>query len=258
MPLLIKNCRLLIDSKIFSKNIFIKNGKIAKITNKEQKADESIDAKNNLVLPGLIDCHVHMREPGLTQKEDFLTGSMAAAKGGITTFLDMPNTIPATITIAALEEKRNLAKKSIVNYGFNFGATSENINDIKKAKNIAAVKVYMDYTTGDMKLSESDAIAEIFKSSGIAIVHAEGENVKSAVEIMEKSKIRNHLHVAHVSSEKELKYAKLNKIKKQISVEVTPHHLFMNEKDLQRLGAFAEMKPRLKTDRKSTRLNSSH
>ncbi|MEK6828445.1 MAG: amidohydrolase family protein, partial [Nanoarchaeota archaeon] len=248
MPILIKNCRILMKDKVFVKNILIKKDKIAKITNKEPKADKVIDAKSNFVLPGLIDCHVHFREPGLTHKEDFLTGSMAASKGGVTTILDMPNTIPPTTTIQALEEKRKLAAKSIVNYGFNFGATSENIADIKKAKNIAAVKLYMDYTTGDLKIDDFETMNDIFKLSKITIVHAEDEHVKNAVDILIKNKIKNQVHFAHVSSEKELEYAKQNKISKQISVEVTPHHLFMNQDDLQHLGAFAEMKPRLKTE----------
>src|SRR3989338_50068 len=158
MSILIKNCRILVNGKVYSKNILIKKDKIVKITGKEPKADSIIDVKNNFVLPGLIDVHVHFREPGLTHKEDFLTGSMAAAKGGITTILDMPNTIPPTATLAALEEKRKLAAKSIVNYGFNFGAAKDNIADIKKAKNIAAVKLYMDYTTGDLKIGDFELI----------------------------------------------------------------------------------------------------
>lgn len=248
MPLLIKNCRILIKDKLYAKNILIKNGKIAKITNKELSSDSIIDAKGNLVLPGMIDCHVHFREPGLTHKEDFLTGSMAAAKGGITTILDMPNTLPPTTTISVLEEKRRLAAKSIVNYGLIFGAAKDNIADIKKAKNIAAVKLYMDYTTGDLKVDDFNAIRGVFETSKIAIVHAEEENVKNAVDILIKNKIKNKLHIAHVSSAKELSYAKSSKAKKQTTVEVAPHHLFMNEKDLQNLGAFAEMKPRLKTE----------
>jgi len=248
MSLLLKNCRIIIKDKVYSKNILIRKNKIVKITNKESKADRIIDVKNNFIFPGLIDVHVHMREPGLTHKEDFLTGSMAAAKGGITTFLDMPNTNPPTTTIAALEEKRKLAKKSIVNYGFNFGATLDNLSDIKKAKNIAAVKLYMDTTTGAMKVEDYDAIKEIFKTSKMTIIHAEDINIKNAVDIMIKNKIKNKLHVAHVSSAQELYYAKHNPIKKQITVEVTPPHLFMTEKDIQTLGAFAEMKPRLKTE----------
>ncbi len=248
MSLLIKNCRILIKDKVYNKNILIKKDKISKITNKEPKAEKVIDARNNFVLPGLIDCHVHFREPGLTHKEDFLTGSMAAAKGGITTILDMPNTLPPTTTIAALEEKRKLAAKSIVNYGFNFGATENNLEDIKKAKNIAAVKLYMDYTTGDLKVSDFEVIAEILKASKLTIIHAEDEHIKNAIEILIKNKIKNKVHFAHVSSQKELDYAKQNKIQNQITVEVTPHHLFMNQNDIQILGAFAEMKPRLKTE----------
>ncbi len=247
MSLLLKNCRVLISNKVYSKNIFMKKGKISKITGKEPKADKIIDAKNNFVLPGLIDCHVHFREPGLTHKEDFFTGSMAAAKGGVTTVLDMPNTIPPTTTISALEEKRRLASKSIVNYGFHFGATSGNISDIKKAKNIAAVKLYMDNTTGDLKVDDSEVISEVFQSSKITVVHAEGENISNAVAVLKNNKIKNKLHIAHVSSQKELSYAKSHKAA-QVSVEVTPHHLFLSEKDLQSLGAFAEMKPRLKTE----------
>ncbi len=247
MSILIKNCRILVKEKVFVKNILIKNGKISKITNKELKSDVIIDAKNNFALPGLIDCHVHFREPGLTHKEDFLTGSMAAAKGGITTILDMPNTMPTTTTISALEEKRKLAAKSIVNYGFNFGCTADNIFDIKNAKNIAATKLYMDYTTGDMKIGDFGVIADILKASKITIAHAEGEHVQNLIEIVIKNKIKNHVHFAHVSSEEELNFAKSKKLK-NVSVEVTPHHLFMNDKDLQNLGAFAEMKPRLKTE----------
>jgi len=248
MSLLIKNCRINVKGKTFLKNIFIKNGKIAKISNKESVAGLIIDAKNNFVMPGLIDAHVHFREPGLTHKEDFLTGSMASAKGGITTFLDMPNTIPPTTTSEALVEKRKLAAKSVVNYGLIFGATNDNFQEIKKAKNIAAVKLYMDYTTGNLKVDDYEFISDLFKASKLTVLHAEGENVKTAVEALQKAKTKNRIHFAHVSSKKELGYAKNNKMKKQITVEVAPHHLFMNENDLQHLGAFAEMKPGLKTE----------
>jgi dihydroorotase len=248
MPLLIKNCRMLVNSKVFQKNILIKNGKIAKITNKELKADKIIDAKSNFVLPGLIDAHVHFREPGMTHKEDFLTGSMAAAKGGVTTVLDMPNTVPPTVTLEALEQKRKLATKSIVNYGFHFGAAKDNILEIKKAKNIAAVKLYMDYTTGDLKVDDAESIKDVFKASKLTVIHAEDDNLRNAIGIFEGINTKNRLHVAHVSSQKELNYITSSRLKKQITAEVTPHHLFMNEKDLQSLGAFAEMKPRLKTE----------
>src|SRR3989338_10623421 len=119
----IKNCKIVENGKIVEKNILLEGDKIALVTDERITAEEIIDAKGNLVIPGVIDCHVHFREPGLTHKEDFVSGSYAAAKGGITTILDMPNTMPPTITVANLEEKRKLAQKSIVNYGFHFGST---------------------------------------------------------------------------------------------------------------------------------------
>ncbi len=248
MTLLIKNCKLILNGRAAEKNILIRGGKIEKITSKAHKAEKILDGKNLFALPGLIDCHVHFREPGMTHKEDFLTGSKAAAKGGITTILDMPNTIPPTTTIAALEEKRKLAKKSIVNYGLHFGGTIDNLSDIKRARRIASVKVYMDYTTGNLKMNDFEAIAKIFESSRISVLHAEGGNVKHAIDILEKNKIKNNIHFAHVSSKKELAYAKSNKVKKQVTVEVTPHHLFLTESDIQSMGSLAEMKPGLKSE----------
>ena len=257
MSLLIKNCRIYIKDRSCSMNVLIKNRKIAKISpKKDMSAKSVIDAKNNFLMPGLIDCHVHLREPGLTHKEDFLTGSMAAAKGGVTTVLDMPNTIPPTTTILALEQKRKLAARSIVNYGLNFGAAVDNISQIKRAKNIAAVKLYMNQTTGDMIINDFEVISDILGASKITIIHAEGESIKNVIDTLAKNKIKNKVHFAHVSSEKELGYA-ISRIppmeKNQITVEVTPHHLFMNDSYLQKLGSFAEMKPGLKkeTDQKA-------
>ena len=163
MSLLIKNGKIYQNGILVKKNILIENGKIRKITNQNLKSNKTIDAKNRIVLPGLIDCHVHIREPGLTHKEDFLTGSMAAAAGGVTTILTMPNDMPPTTDGKRLEEKRKLAKKSIVNYGFHFGSTKDNIAEIKKARNIASVKVYMDYTTGDLKIDDNKALKKSFQ-----------------------------------------------------------------------------------------------
>src|SRR3989338_1726210 len=137
MSLLIKNARILQENKIINTNILIEGSVIKRISPSEKSADKVIDIKNKLVLPGLIDAHVHLREPGMTHKEDFLTGTCAAAAGGFTTVLDMPNTIPPTITALNLKEKRILAEKSVVNYGFHFGATNDNLNEIIKVENIA-------------------------------------------------------------------------------------------------------------------------
>ena len=245
MSLLIKNGKIYQNGSLIKKNIFIKKGKIIKITNQELKADKTIDAKNNIIIPGLIDGHVHFREPGHTQKEDFLTGSMSAAAGGITTILDMPNTDPPTTNILRLDDKRNLAKKSIVNFGFHFGSKNNNIAEIKKAKRIASVKVYLDYTTGDLKLDNFNTLKQIFSSNKIITVHGENENIIKAIKLIQHAK--THVHFCHVSSKEELHYTKMEKIKNSVSIEVCPHHLFLTSKDLNELGSFGEMKPNLKT-----------
>lgn len=239
MTLLIKNGKIFQNGILIKKNIFIQNEKIRKITNLDLKADKVIDAKNKIILPGLIDCHVHIREPGLTHKEDFLTGSMAAAAGGVTTILVMPNDNPPTINAQRLGEKRRLAKKSIVNYGFHFGSTNDNISEIKNAENIASVKVYMDYTTGDLKISNKAVLKKIFSNTRIVSVHAEDENVFNAVNLT-----KNPMYLCHTSSKEELDYAKQGK---NVFVEVCPHHLFLTKEVLDDLGAYAEMKPHLKT-----------
>ena len=245
MTLLIKNGKVYQNGAIIKKNIFIKQDKITKITSQNLKADKVIDAKNHIIIPGLIDGHVHFREPGLTHKEDFLTGSMAAAAGGITTVLDMPNTIPPTTNLQRLEEKRKLAKKSIVNYGFHFGSANDNIAEIEKAKGVASVKVYMNYTTGDLKLDDYNTLKKIFSSNKTITVHGETENIIKAIELIKDS--NNRIHFCHVSSKEELHHAKNKKIQNTISVEVCPHHLFLTASDLNELGNFGEMKPGLKT-----------
>ena len=247
MSLLIKNGKVYQNETLIKKNIFIKKDKITKITSQELKADKIIDAKNKIIIPGLIDSHVHFREPGLTHKEDFLIGSMAAAAGGITTILDMPNTLPPTTDLQRLDEKKRLAKKSIVNYGFHFGSTKDNIAEIKKAKSIASVKVYMEYTTGDLRIDNNKVLQEIFSNTGLSAIHAENEQILNAINILKNT--NNDIYFCHISSKEDLHYARREKIKNHVYVEVAPHHLFMTAKDLDKLGSFAEMKPHLKTEK---------
>ena len=211
------------------------------------QAKEVIDAKGKIVIPGIIDPHVHIREPGLTHKEDFQSGSRAAAKGGITTFLDMPNTMPPTTNAERLEEKRRLARKSVVNYGFHFGSTLDNLDEIKNAKNIASVKIYMDPTTGDLKIEDLGVIEDIFKTGRMIALHAEGDNIKKIIEIIKKT--GKKAYFCHVSSEKELQFTQDHETKNNVLVEVTPQHLFLTSEDAEKLGSLAEMKPRLKARR---------
>jgi dihydroorotase len=246
MTLLIKNGKIFQNGALSAKNIFVKDGKIAKITNDDIKADETIDVSGKIIIPGLIDGHVHFREPGDTHKEDFFSGSMAAAAGGISTILDMPNTKPPTTDLMRLEEKRSLAKKSIVNYGFHFGSTQDNISEIEKAENVASIKVYMDHTTGNLIMKDKSALKKIFTSNKTIATHAENEHILNAVELIQGGK--NRLHICHVSSKQELDYSKGNKIKNHVSVEVCPHHLFLTAKNIDELGNFGEMKPGLKTE----------
>ncbi|MBW2975323.1 amidohydrolase family protein [Candidatus Woesearchaeota archaeon] len=242
---LLKNCRILEDGRLEERHILLEDHKIAYISDEVITADEVIDINGKIVIPGLIDSHVHFREPGLTHKEDFLSGSIAAAKGGVTTILDMPNTLPPTTTVSNLEEKRKLAEKSIVNYGFHFGSAKDNIEEIKKARNIASVKVFMNVSTGNMKIDDLDVLKEIMKAARLCTIHGEEENLKKAIEIAKK--LKKKFYACHISLEEEIQDVKKNR--KYVYCEVTPHHLFLSEKDRERLGKLAEVKPSLKQEK---------
>lgn len=240
--MLLKNCRLLLQDKEIIAEIIIENGKIAKIGHNLKHKGPVVDIKKKHVLPGIIDPHVHFREPGMTHKEDFLSGSRAAAAGGVTTFIDMPNTIPPTTTVKLLLQKRALAKKSIVNYGFHFAAAVDNIEEIKKVKNIASVKVFMNISTGKLMIKDDEALKRIFSSSRLITVHAEGDMVEKAIELSKEC--GNRLYLCHISAREELDYIRENK-DKNIFAEATPHHLFLSDENDD--DSFTKMKPSLKS-----------
>lgn len=204
-----------------------------------------------ITLPGLIDGHTHLREPGATQKEDFETGTKAAIAGGYTVVLDMPNNPIATITPETLQQKKDLAKGRIyADVGFHFGASPKSVEYFNQVKDrVFGLKVYMNPTTGDL-LMENDQILETVFSSWpkekVLMVHAEGDTLQKAIGLAKK--FNNRLHVCHMSLAQEIELIKqARKEGLQISCEVTAHHLFLTEEDTKKLGTFGMMKPSLQS-----------
>ena len=248
--MLIKNCRMIIDGEEQFKDILVENGKIVSIEDDLSGVsfDEIIDAAGNYIISGIIDPHVHMRDPGMTHKEDFTTGSMACAKGGITTFFDMPNTVPNTITEEALLEKKRLHEgNSYVDYGFWFGGSkADNHEEVKKVQDkVIATKVFMNVSTGNMLVEDEKVLEDIFKNSKLVGVHAEGEMIPKAISLSEKLDVP--VYLCHLSTKEDVQYVREAK-KKGLKVygEVTPHHLFLNISDVEK-NPLLRMKPELKT-----------
>ena len=282
MRLLIQHGTLVNENNIFDGSVIVEDSKITKIVegNTIPKAsfDEVIDASGCFVLPGLIDDHVHFREPGLTEKADIDSESRAAAAGGITTYFDMPNTNPQTTTLEALEEKFKLAaQKSHVNYSFFFGATNNNVDLFAKldTHRIPGIKLFMGSSTGNMLVDRREALEKIFSTATMPImVHCEDteiitrnmaeakrlygddpkvthhpeirsteacyQSTKLAVELATKHHAR--LHVAHLTTAKELEL-----LKDGITAEVTPSHLYFCDRDYNALGMRIKCNPAIKT-----------
>jgi dihydroorotase len=244
--------------------------------------DEVIDASGCFVLPGIIDDHVHFREPGLTAKADIDTESRAAAAGGVTTYFDMPNTVPQTTTLEALEEKYALgAEKSHVNYAFFFGATNDNVTLFSQLdkRRVPGIKLFMGSSTGNMLVDRQEALDQIFASADMPImVHCEDtgiinhnmaaakekygddpnvthhpeirsaeacyESTKLAVALAKKHHAR--LHVAHLSTARELE---LFGDDPHITAEATVSHLFFCDRDYSLLGTRIKCNPAIKSER---------
>lgn len=248
--MLLKNCRVLYHGEEDIKDILVEKGKIVKIYRcsevEELDIDEIIDMDGNWVLPGVIDVHTHMRDPGLSYKEDFETGSKACAKGGVTTFIDMPNTVPNTTTKEILDAKESNSKnRSYVDYGFHFGGSKlDNSEEIRKVRDrVASTKIFLNMSTGDMLVEEEKVLENLFKESKIISVHAEEEMVDKAVDLARK--FRKPLYLCHLSKKSEVE--KLRAAKKEglkIYGEVAPHHLFL---DSSMANSLLIMKPELKS-----------
>lgn len=249
--MLIKNAKLADGSK---KDILIKNGKFVRIEfNLDLKDEYTLDLEDRYLLPGMIDTHTHMREPGFEHKESFVSGSRACAKGGITTFIDMPNTNPPTIDVEALNSKKKLAEKSsIIDFGFHFGgSSSNNKEEILKAEGVLSTKIFLNVSTGKMLIEEDKTLEDIYKNSRMIMVHAEGQMVDKAIKLAEK--YHKKLVLAHISLKEEIDIIReAKKSYQDIFVEVTPHHLLLSEKDAKE-SKILRMKPELKseTDRKA-------
>ena len=267
------NAKLLQNDTFVTRNIYIREGRIEKISSRRIAAEKRIDIRGKIVLPGLIDEHVHFRMPGFPHKEDWKTGSYAAAAGGVTTVLDMPNTNPPTTSQDSLLLKRECAKKSLIDYGFHFGATNDNIKEIAGARNVAGIKIHMGSTTGSLLTDDPKVIEKAMLAATIPVlVHAEDEalmklnaekykshhepfihNLVRSNEVCARaSKLAIHLagkttrlHIAHVSTKEELDL--LKRAPSNVTAETCPHYLFLNKNDVKRLGNFGKMNPSLKS-----------
>lgn len=251
--MLVKNCKLVVETnQEIIRDILIEDGVITKIDeNIQVEGHEIVDAQSNYVLPGIIDVHTHMRDPGLTHKEDFTSGSKACARGGVTTFIDMPNTIPVTVTEKALMDKKDImVGRSYVDYGFHFGGSKkDNSEEIKKVLDkVASTKIFLNMSTGDMLIEDEKVVENIFRESKIISVHAEEGMVEKAIEFCKK--YDKELYLCHLSKASEielLRKAKAEGVK--VFGEVTPHHLFLNVDDVnatERSKMLLRMKPELK------------
>jgi len=197
-------------------------------------------------LPGLIDIHVHFRDPGETHKEDFFTGTMAALSGGYTTVIDMPNNKKPIITLKTLKEKINLAKKKIVcDIGFYAGSLGDNLDELMKMElYVFGLKLYLNKTTGNylIDIKKLEKIFDAWKSEKPILFHAESDVIEKVLELAKRK--NKKIHICHVSAIKDME--KIIAAKKQnlkVTCGVTPHHLFLTKKDELRLGPLAMMKP---------------
>lgn len=207
------------------------------------------------IFPGLIDVHVHLREPGATHKEDFATGSAAAVRGGFTYILDMPNNPTPTVTLEKLAEKIALAdEKAVCDIGFHFGTNGKNLDQFAAAaqnSRVFGLKLYCNHTTGEMLLEDINLLEGVFRSwesEKPLLVHAEGTELAAALGLAHIYGRR--LHVCHISQAVEVELVRRAKARGQaVTAGVCPHHLFLTEADRapEKLGSLAMMKPPLGT-----------
>lgn len=287
---LIHKAILINEGRSFPGSVLVEGDKISKVFENEvpenifQRCGEIIDARGLYLIPGVLDDHVHFRDPGLTREGDIFTESRAAVAGGVTSFMEMPNTNPQTITMDALHEKFDLAaRKSIANYSFYLGATNDNIGELKKVdkKNVCGVKVFMGASTGNMLVDNAKTLQRIFAEvDSLIATHCENEKIirdnaaaykkrfgedipvqyhplirseeacfrasAQAAELADKYGSR--LHVSHLSTAREMSLFSKSPVKdKKITAEVCVHHLWFTDEDYARLGTRVKWNPAVKT-----------
>jgi dihydroorotase len=284
--ILIRNARLVNRGQTMEKDLLIRQGRIEKIAaNISQKADIEIDAKGNHVIPGIIDDQVHFREPGLTHKATIATESRAAVAGGVTSFMEMPNVNPPSVTQERLEEKYQIgARTSLANYSFYMGTTNDNLDEVLRTdpRSVCGVKIFMGSSTGNMLVDDPSTLEKVFAQSPMLIAtHCEDEHtVRTRMERFKKKYgdaltaryhpiIRNieacllssemavkmakkhgtRLHILHISTKDELRLfdASLPLEKKKITSEVCVHHLYFSSADYARHGNLIKCNPAIKS-----------
>lgn len=283
--ILIKNALLVNEGKRFEADVYIQNGRIEKIESQiDRKADQIIDASGLILLPGLIDDQVHFREPGLTHKADIWHESRAAVAGGTTSFMEMPNTNPQTLTQELLEDKYRIAsQKSVANYSFYMGASNDNLEEVLKTdkSRVCGVKVFMGSSTGNMLVDDEKTLENIFSKVPMLIAtHCEDENtiqknlsafkekygeqinpemhplirnaeacyLSSSKAVALAKKHNTRLHILHISTGIETKLFENIPLKeKRITAEACVHHLWFSDKDYKQKGNFIKWNPAVKT-----------
>ena len=283
---LIKNARIVNEGSVVEGDVLIEAGRIAKIDSSigPKSANVNvIDAEGKYLIPGIIDDQVHFREPGLTHKGDLHSESRAAVAGGITSFMEQPNTKPAATTVEELEKKyQRAAQVSLANYSFNMGASNDNLEELKKVskRDVAAIKIFMGSSTGNMLVDQQKTLEGIFQLDHQLITHCEdeqtirtnlekakqqfGEDIpmsmhpvirseeacylssSTAVELAKKYNSR--LHVFHISTAKEtaLFTNKIPLAEKRITAEVCVHHLWFDDSQYESKGSHIKWNPAVK------------
>lgn len=276
----IRNAEVVLPGCIQQTDVSVINGVIHAVGSEIPDVGEVIDAEGLYLLPGIIDPQVHFREPGAVHKEDLHSGSCAAAAGGVTSFLDMPNNYPPVTTQKRMAEKKLLAaEKSVVNYGFFIGATPDNLEELNAVENVCGIKIFMGSSTGDLLVDDADILETIFANGTKLIsVHAEDESVLQAnMELLKNihdvrihSRIRDEsaalratklavrlslkyqrrLHILHLTTEEECDFLRALPREHHISTEVCPQHFVLTSPECyEHLGTKAQMNPPIRTKR---------